>query len=172
MPDGDRRAAHPGPPRLDLAASEFFDKGRYHYRDRTLDVDGQLRFLVDLVERFDLRYIEDPFEEEDFASFAAFTDAVGSRALVVGDDLFTTSEERVARGIRERSANSVLIKVNQVGTLTDTLDRGAGPEEWLADRDLPPIGRSSRGLARAARRRVRTRPASSAGFSAERGWQS
>jgi enolase len=141
-----RIPVHPG---LDLAASEFFDKGQYHYRDKTLDVDGQLRSLVDLVERFDLRYIEDPFQEEDFASFAAFTEAVGSRALVVGDDLFTTAEERVARGVRERSANSVLIKVNQVGTLTDTLTtvelaRKSGwrtvtshrsgdlPEGWLA----------------------------------------
>jgi enolase len=136
-------------PGLDLAASEFASEGRYRYREQTLDREGQLGFLTKLVDRYDLKYVEDPFDEEDFASFAQFTKDVGHRALVVGDDLFTTSAERVERGIRERSANAVLVKVNQVGTVSDTLKtariaREAGwttvashrsgdmPEGWLA----------------------------------------
>jgi enolase 1/2/3 len=148
---------HPG---LDLAASEFFSDGHYRYKDRTLDAAGQHAFLVQLVERFDLRYVEDPFDEEAFDSFAEFTHAVGDRTVVVGDDLYTTSLARLERGIAERSSNSVLIKVNQVGTLTDTFAtvdraRSAGwstiashrsgdlPEGWLAQFA---VGAGSRGL--------------------------
>ncbi|MCI4346680.1 MAG: enolase [Thermoplasmata archaeon] len=148
---------HPG---LDLAASEFFSDGRYRYRDQSLDPAGQHAFLVKLVERFDLRYVEDPFDEEAFDSFAEFTHAVGDRTLVVGDDIYTTSLPRLERGIAERASNSVLIKVNQVGTLTDTFAtvdraRAAGwstvashrsgdlPEGWLAQFA---VGAGSRGL--------------------------
>ncbi len=137
---------HPG---LDLAASEFYSEGRYRYRDQTLDPSGQRRFLAELVDRFGLRYVEDPFDEEEFGTFAEFTREVGGRTLVVGDDLYTTDPERVARGIAAGSSNAVLIKVNQVGTLTETfatvdLARKEGlatvashrsgevPEGWLA----------------------------------------
>ncbi|MCI4338306.1 MAG: enolase [Thermoplasmata archaeon] len=148
---------HPG---LDLAASEFFSDGQYRYRDRNLDPDGQLAFLVELVDKFGLKYMEDPFEEEAFDSFAAFTKAVGGKLLVVGDDLYTTGLARLERGIAEKSTNSVLIKVNQVGTLTDTFAtvdraRAAGwstiashrsgdlPEGWLSHFA---IGTGARGL--------------------------
>lgn len=137
---------HPG---LDLAASEFFHDGSYRYRDRNRSPEEQIDFLVGLVEEFDLRYMEDPFDEEAFDSFAEFTRRVGHRTLVVGDDLYTTDRTRLERGIGERSTNAVLIKVNQVGTLTDsfsTVDRarqagwstvtshrsGDLPEGWLA----------------------------------------
>ena len=137
---------HPG---LDLAASEFFRDGHYHYRDRSLTPDGQVAFLGELVDRFHLRYLEDPFEEEAFDSFAELTKSVGSKTLVIGDDLYTTNIARLNRGIEGRSTNAILIKVNQVGTLTDTLatvDRarsqgmstitshrsGDLPEGWLA----------------------------------------
>lgn len=109
---------HPG---LDLAASEFFRDGRYHYRDRALDPAAQVAFVESLVDRFGVRYVEDPFDQEDFASFAALTRSVGDRALVVGDDLYTTSLDRVRTGVAEHASNAVLVKVNQVGTLSDTL---------------------------------------------------
>jgi enolase len=111
-------AVYPG---LDLAASEFFKDGRYVYRERTLDTEGQVAFVADLVDRFGLRYVEDPIHEGDFDGFAALTKVVGSRTLVVGDDVYTTSESRVAEGVRRGASNAVLIKVNQVGTITDTL---------------------------------------------------
>jgi len=137
---------HPG---LDLAASEFFTDGRYRYREQTLDPEGQVRFVAGLVDRFGLTYVEDPFDQEAFDGFAALTRAVGSRALVVGDDLYTSRRARLERGIELGASNAVLIKVNQVGTLTDAfasvdLARSRGlatvtshrsgevPEAWLA----------------------------------------
>jgi enolase len=108
---------HPG---LDLAASEFFAEGLYRYRDQSLDREGQVRFLADLVDRFELRYLEDPLDEEDFEGFATLNRAVGSKCLVVGDDLYVTNRARLERGLAVRASNAILIKVNQVGTLTDT----------------------------------------------------
>jgi enolase len=108
---------HPG---LDLAASEFFRDGRYRYRDQTLDLEGQVGFVAHLVDRFGLTYVEDPLDQEAFDGFAELTRAVGSKALVVGDDLYTTRKARLEHGIARRATNSILIKVNQVGTLTDT----------------------------------------------------
>jgi enolase len=107
---------HPG---LDLAASEFFHDGRYRYREQTLDTEGQVGFVAGLVDRFHLTYVEDPFDQEEFRGFAALTRAVGARTLVVGDDLYTTRRARVEEGIRLGASNAVLVKVNQVGTLTD-----------------------------------------------------
>jgi enolase len=137
---------HPG---LDLAASEFYREGRYRYREQTLDAAGQLGFVEHLVDRYGLAYVEDPFDQEDFESFAALTRSVGSKALVVGDDLYTTRADRLRAGAQAHSTNAVLIKVNQVGTLSDTLETvdlarsrgmatvtshrsGETPEGWLA----------------------------------------
>ncbi|HLY76310.1 MAG TPA: enolase C-terminal domain-like protein [Thermoplasmata archaeon] len=111
-------AVYPG---LDLAASEFYRDGHYVYREQTLDVEGQVAFVAGLVDTYGLRYLEDPIQEADFDGFAAMTKAVGRRALVVGDDLYTTAAARVEEGIRRHASNAVLIKVNQVGTLSDTL---------------------------------------------------
>jgi len=109
-------------PGLDLAASEFYHEGRYRYKDQTLDAHGQLGFVSHLVEKYHLAYVEDPFDQEDFSSFATLTSLVDvTHTLVVGDDLYTTNPERVQKGISLRATNAVLIKVNQVGTLTDTL---------------------------------------------------
>jgi enolase len=136
-------------PGLDLAASEFYRDGKYRYRDQTLDEDGQIGFVTKLAERHGIVYLEDPFDEASYAAFARLTAAIGSRVQVVGDDIFTTHRARLARGIEQRATNSVLIKVNQVGTLTDTLAtvdlaRASGlttvtshrsgdlPEAWLA----------------------------------------
>jgi enolase len=137
-------------PGLDLAASEFYRDGEYRYRERKVDAAGQVAFVAELVDRYGLRYVEDPFQEEDFASFAALTAAVGSKALIVGDDLYTTASSRFEVGIAQRSSNAILIKVNQVGTLTDTFRTvdlaranrigtvtshrsGDLPDGWLAD---------------------------------------
>ncbi|MFZ1024396.1 MAG: enolase, partial [Thermoplasmata archaeon] len=109
---------HPG---LDLAASEFYRDDRYRYQDQTVDAAGQLGFVSHLIDRFDLRYIEDPFDQEAYASFAELTRTMGTKALIVGDDIFTTSVARIERGLVPAASNAVLIKVNQVGTLTDTV---------------------------------------------------
>jgi len=148
---------HPG---LDLAASEFFEDGKYRYREQTLDTEGQVGFVTKLVDRFDLRYVEDPFDEKAFDAFAELTKAVGHRTLIVGDDLYVTNEARLRQGLAQRSTNAILIKVNQIGTLTDTfravdLARSEGvstvtshrsgevPEGWLAHVAL---GTGARGL--------------------------
>ncbi|MGA3022399.1 MAG: enolase [Thermoplasmata archaeon] len=148
---------HPG---LDLAASEFFENGKYRYHEQTLDTEGQVGFVSKLVDRFDLRFVEDPFDQEAFDAFAALTKAVGGRTLVVGDDIYVTNEKRLRIGLERKSTNSILIKVNQVGTLTDTfatvdLARSRGlstvtshrsgevPEGWLAHVAL---GTGARGL--------------------------
>lgn len=137
---------HPG---LDLAASEFYRDGHYAYRNRKLDEEGQIAWVGELVDRHGLRYLEDPLDQESFDGFAAVTRAVGGHALVVGDDLYATDVRRVQTGVDRSSSNAVLIKVNQVGTLTDTaatvdLARARGlatvtshrsgevPEGWLA----------------------------------------
>ncbi len=136
-------------PGLDLAASEFYQDGRYRYKDQTLDPQGQLGFVLHLVDRYGLAYVEDPFDQDDMDHFAALTAQLSpGDALVVGDDLYTTNPRRVEEGIPRRATNAVLIKVNQVGTLTDTLEtvsrtRAAGwktvtshrsgevPDAWL-----------------------------------------
>lgn len=137
---------HPG---LDLAASEFYRDDRYAYRDRKLDTEGQVAFVGELVDRYGLRYLEDPLDQEAFDGFGSVTRSVGGKCLVVGDDIYTTDVRRLRTGIDRRSSNAVLIKVNQVGTLTDTaatvdLARSNGwatvtshrsgevPEGWLA----------------------------------------
>jgi enolase len=147
-------------PGLDLAASEFYENGKYRYREQTLDTEGQVGFVSKLVDRFDLRFVEDPFDQEAFDAFATLTKAIGHRALVVGDDIFVTNEKRFRVGLERSSTNSILIKVNQVGTLTDTfatvdLARSRGistvtshrsgevPEGWLAHVAL---GTGARGL--------------------------
>lgn len=145
--DREHVPVHPG---IDLAASEFYRDGQYRYREQSVDAHGQVRFLSELVDKYGLRYVEDPFEEESFDAIAEFTRASGGRTLVVGDDLYTTQRSRLVRGAERGSTNAILIKVNQVGTLTDTYDtvdearrRGIAtvtshrsgdlPEGWLAD---------------------------------------
>lgn len=136
-------------PGLDLAASEFGRGGRYRYKEQTLDSSGQVRFVASLVDKYGLAYVEDPFDEEDFRSFAELTASVGDRTRIVGDDLYTTRVERLRTGIESRSTNSILIKVNQVGTVSDALAAvdlarehglssvtshrsGEVPDSWLA----------------------------------------
>ncbi len=105
---------------IDVAASELWKDGAYRYRDAVRSPEEQRAYMVELVDRYDLIYVEDPLHEEDFEGFAELTEAVGDRCLICGDDLFVTNPERIARGIEVGSANCVLIKPNQIGTLTET----------------------------------------------------
>jgi enolase len=108
---------------LDIAASQLWnDDWTYHYRDRVRTPEEQIAYICELVDRYDLIYVEDPLHEEDFSGFADLTAQVGDRCLVCGDDLFVTSSSRIVEGIEQGSANCVLIKPNQVGTLSDTFD--------------------------------------------------
>jgi enolase len=107
---------------LDVAASELYEDGEYHYDDRTRDTDAQIEYLADLVAEYDLVFLEDPLHEDDFQAFARLTDRVGDETIVCGDDLFVTNTERIERGIEQGAANSVLVKPNQIGTLSDAFD--------------------------------------------------
>jgi enolase len=110
---------------LDPASSEFYENGRYVFKKS----DGSKRspadmidFYADWVERFPIVSIEDGLAENDWKAWKALNERLGDRVQLVGDDLFVTNTKRIARGIREGSANAVLIKLNQIGTLTETLD--------------------------------------------------
>ncbi len=107
---------------IDMAATELWDGEHYRYRDAVQSRDDQIAYVADLVDRYNLVYVEDPFFEEDFEAFASLTEEVGDRCLVCGDDLFVTNVERIIQGIETGAANCVLIKPNQIGTLTDTFE--------------------------------------------------
>jgi enolase len=107
---------------IDVAASQFWDGEQYKYRGKKRSTEEQVAYMAELVDRYDLVYIEDPIQEDDFSGFADLTAQVGDRCLVCGDDLFVTQAEYIAKGIEMGSANCVLIKPNQVGTLTDTYE--------------------------------------------------
>jgi enolase len=112
---------------LDPAASEFFDgeKGKYIFKksDKSeRDSNQMVEFWADWVRQYPILSIEDGMAENDWKGWKLLTDTLGKKIQLVGDDLFVTNSERLARGIRERIANSILIKVNQIGTLTETLE--------------------------------------------------
>jgi enolase len=109
---------------LDPASSEVYRDGRYVLagEGRELDSDGFVGFWVDLCDKYPIVSIEDGMAEDDWEGWAALTRALGNRVQLVGDDLFVTNVERLSRGIREGVANSILVKVNQIGTLTETLE--------------------------------------------------
>ena len=109
---------------LDMAAAELYDGDEevYRYGEKTRDTDNQIEYVEDLVEEYDLVYVEDPLDEDDFDGFATLTNRVGAETLVCGDDLFVTNVERLERGIEMGAGNSILIKPNQIGTLSKTVD--------------------------------------------------
>lgn len=119
---------------LDPAASEFYRDGEYVFSKSdgsVRDSGGMIDFYKDWVDRFPIFSIEDALAENDWEAWQQLTQALGGRIQIVGDDLFVTNTERIDRGIKENSANAVLVKLNQIGTLTETLDavemaRGAG----------------------------------------------
>jgi enolase len=109
---------------LDCASTEFFQDGRYNMEGegKTLDSAGMAKYLADLVKRYPIVSIEDGMAEDDWDGWKALTVEIGSRCQLVGDDLFVTNTERLARGIATATANSILVKVNQIGSLSETLD--------------------------------------------------
>jgi enolase len=109
---------------LDPASSEFYRDGTYVLasEDRTLGIAEMVGLWTDLIDRYPIVSIEDGMAEEDWEGWRALTDAIGDRVQLVGDDLFVTNSERLGRGIDAGVANSILVKVNQIGTLTETLD--------------------------------------------------
>jgi enolase len=118
---------------LDPATSELFQDGSYvlEHENRTLSGEELAAYWADLAERYPIVSIEDGMDEEDWAGWSTLTDRLGEKVQLVGDDLFVTSTQRLKRGIDAGVANSILIKVNQIGTLTETLQaitmaKGAG----------------------------------------------
>jgi len=107
---------------LDPAASELFEDGRYRFEGRDEDGGGMLAFWEDLASRYPIVSLEDPLAEDDWETWAALTEHLGERVQLVGDDIFVTNPGRLGRGIEEGVGNAILIKVNQIGTLTETLD--------------------------------------------------
>jgi len=109
---------------IDVAASQMWHEsdGIYHYRDRTRTTEEQIAYICELVDSYGLIYVEDPLHEDDFAGFAELTEQVGDRCLICGDDLFVTNPGRITDGISNGSTNCVLIKPNQIGTLTETFE--------------------------------------------------
>ncbi|MDG1545382.1 MAG: enolase C-terminal domain-like protein [Candidatus Poseidoniia archaeon] len=105
---------------LDVAASEFYKNGKYVYKEQTLTPEEQVDFMLGLIEEYDLHSVEDPLDQNDFDSWASLTDQTDS--LIIGDDLYVTNSERLKQGIEKKSTNSILIKPNQIGTLTDTIE--------------------------------------------------
>ena len=109
---------------LDAAASEFYKKNKYIINDKkkSLTTDELIDYWGGLIKNYPIISIEDPFDEDDINGFAKFTNLYGKNLQIVGDDLFVTSEKKLSEGIQKEAGNSILIKLNQVGTLTETLD--------------------------------------------------
>jgi enolase len=107
---------------LDVAATELYKDGAYHFEGKPQTAEGMSAIYSDWIDSYPIVSIEDPLSEEDWAGWQAFTAEVGDRVQVVGDDLFVTNPERLRRGIAEKSANALLVKVNQIGTVSETFD--------------------------------------------------
>jgi enolase len=107
---------------LDVAATEFFADGKYTFEGRQLTAGEMSAYYAELVAAYPLVSIEDPISEDDWEGWAQLTSEIGDKTQLVGDDLFVTNPTRLAKGIEQGTANSILVKVNQIGTLTETLD--------------------------------------------------
>ena len=107
---------------VDVAATEFYKDGAYLFEGKPQTAEDMSAIYADWVANYPVVSVEDPLAEEDWAGWRTFTAAVGDRVQVVGDDLFVTNPERLRRGIAEKSANALLVKVNQIGTVSETLD--------------------------------------------------
>ncbi len=107
-----------------MAASEIYSEGTYHFKGEGKKFSSQELndYYISLCEDYPIVSIEDGMSEDDWDGFALMTSTLGKDIQVVGDDLFVTNKERLSRGIKERSANAILIKLNQIGTLSETLD--------------------------------------------------
>ena len=107
---------------LDVAATEFFSEGAYQFEGKATSTADIVDYYAKLVADYPLVSIEDPLSEDEWDAWAELVRVVGDKVQIVGDDLFVTNPERLVRGIKEKSANSLLVKLNQIGTLTETLD--------------------------------------------------
>ena len=107
---------------LDVAASEFYQDGSYTFEGAQKSAAEMVEYYAELVDAYPLVSIEDPLDEDDWEGWKAMTDRLGAKTQLVGDDLFVTNPERLSRGITEGSANALLVKVNQIGSLSETLD--------------------------------------------------
>ena len=107
---------------IDAAATEFYHDGAYQFEGKPQSSEEMTAIYLDWLANYPLVSVEDPLAEEDWAGWQAFTAAAGDRVQVVGDDIFVTNPERIRRGIAEKSANSLLVKVNQIGTVTETFE--------------------------------------------------
>jgi len=107
---------------LDVAATEFFSEGAYAFEGSNRSADEMTAYYDELLGTYPIVSIEDPLSEDDWAGWERLTAVLGSRVQIVGDDLFVTNPERLARGVSEGAANALLVKVNQIGTLSETLD--------------------------------------------------
>jgi enolase len=107
---------------MDVAATEFHKNGEYVFEGAPKSTDEMIAYYAKLAAEYPIVSIEDPLDEEDWAGWGALTAQIGDKVQIVGDDLFVTNPQRLARGIAEKSANALLVKVNQIGSLTETLD--------------------------------------------------
>ncbi len=107
---------------MDVAATEFHEGGKYDFESSKRSADEMIAYYADLVKSYPLVSIEDPLDEDDWTGWANITKELGNKVQLVGDDLFVTNPERLARGIGANTANALLVKVNQIGTLTETID--------------------------------------------------
>ncbi len=107
---------------MDVAATEFHENGKYAFEGKQLSSAEMISYYASLVSSYPLVSIEDPLDEDDWDGWAAITKQLGSKVQLVGDDLFVTNPERLSRGIAAGTANAMLVKVNQIGSLTETLD--------------------------------------------------
>ena len=107
---------------LDVASSEFFENGVYNFERGENTAEEMAKVYADLVDNYPIVSIEDPLDENDWAGYTSLTAELGDKVQLVGDDFFVTNPTRLARGIEEKAANALLVKVNQIGTLTETFD--------------------------------------------------
>ncbi len=107
---------------MDVAATEFYKDGSYEFEGGKLSAQEMISYYQGLVDSYPLVSIEDPLSEDDWDGWRSITEALGEKVQLVGDDLFVTNPERLSRGISSRTANALLVKVNQIGSLTETLD--------------------------------------------------
>jgi enolase len=107
---------------LDVASSEFYEDGVYKFEGGELSADEMIQVYADLVEQYPIVSIEDPLQEDDWDGYVKITEKLGDKVQLVGDDFFVTNPKRLAEGIEKNAANALLVKVNQIGTLTETFD--------------------------------------------------
>ena len=107
---------------LDVASSEFFKDGKYHFEGGEHTAEEMVKVYEDLIANYPIVSIEDPLQEDDWEGYTKLTETIGDKVQIVGDDFFVTNPQRLAKGIEEKAANALLVKVNQIGTLTETFD--------------------------------------------------